>query len=51
MNDIKEKGQLPIVPIATLLPSRESTQTDRGHSYNTQKGINELPIICQNMKN
>jgi hypothetical protein len=28
MNDIKEKEQLPIVPLATFLLSRESGQTD-----------------------
>jgi hypothetical protein len=28
MNDIKEKEQLPIVPLATLLLSRESGRTD-----------------------
>jgi hypothetical protein len=33
MNDIKEKEQLPIVPLATLLLSRESGQTDaRGYN-------------------
>jgi hypothetical protein len=29
MNDIKEKEQLPIVPLATLLLSHESGQKDR----------------------
>jgi hypothetical protein len=29
MNDIKEKEQLPIVPLATIFLSRESGQTDK----------------------